>query len=162
MTLTYQFNICFVEKTDQKQIKYAECITYSNEYGNFLHESVGVVLSHYRYRGINDLRADINAIKQGKANHPDGYIITDEGTAGLLIQGDKTKILDLMHTHDGIIDGIKGPINFNISTPEVHQYVPTEFILQLLSEWYEFLIKNSTMHYVPQSWIKEEFIPNLE
>ena len=156
--LSYQFNVQFIKKND-KWSKDVYCVTYSSKHDVYLYSLVGSVISYFQIESLNDLKNHILNIENAKLNQESNYLITDEGgTVGLLFQGEKVKILDLIHTEDGIVDGMQGPINYNISTPLEYQFLDAAFVLKLLSEWCMFLSEQENLVLVPKSHIKAGFL----
>lgn len=66
--------------------------------------------------------------QSGSAYHGNEHV-------GLEIKTDFSRPFDNLGTDDGI----EGPLNWNIATPEHLQYIPTREILQLFDDWLDFL-----------------------
>jgi hypothetical protein len=124
----------------------------------YLYSLVGSVISYFQVNSVNELKKHIKNLEILKINQESNYLITDEGTAGLLFEGEKVKILDLIHTENGIIDGMQGPVSYDISTPIEYQFIDRTFVLKLLSEWCIFLSEQENMMLVPKSHIRAEFL----
>jgi hypothetical protein len=153
---SYQFNVQFIKKNNEWS-KSIVCRTYSVKSYIYLYVLVGDVISNFQIKEKEELIKHMENIENKKTNDESGYLITDEGCAGLLFQGEKVKLLDLMLPDDGIIDGIQGPINYNITTPIEYQFIDTNLITKLILEWLVFLSEQENMMFVPKSYIKAEF-----
>lgn len=149
----YQFMVQFSKKNNEWS-RHVRCRTYSSEHDMYLYSLVGSVISFFQVESLAVIQGHISNVQNGKLNHKAGYLVSDEGTAALLFQGEKTQILDLVHTENGIIDGIQGPVNYNLSTPVEYQFLDTSFVLALLSEWCVFLVEQANMVFVPKSMCK--------
>lgn len=146
MNFNYQFEVSFIYK-DKNWSKHLGCRTFANDPYNYLAGLIGLVLSNYS--NIIEVNNHIDNILLNKKNELDGYILTDlGGIGGILISNEKARVLDFIHTPDGIIDGIQGPINYNINTPEEDQVIEKTVLLDLMKEWRDFLILEESMEFV--------------
>ncbi len=158
----YRFDLNYNFNEQQKifNTKSLICSTFDHATGDNpfeLWKLPGFILNHDWYQNIKSINKKLEDIKSGTKNHKDGYILHDDLSSGLLIQGDKTKILDMFHTEDGIIDEMQGPINYNITTPEEYHYLPTDLIIKMLEEWLSFITEQEKMCFVLKEWIRDEF-----
>jgi hypothetical protein len=147
----YQFNVELI-KSGVYWSKNFQCVTWCPGV-NDLSRLVGLIVSSYT--DLSDLERHITALMNGLGNTPDGYTIQDDVYGALLIKGAQTHILDLFNDNDGV-NGVAGPVNYNITTPIEDQFIPTEMILAILKEWHDFLTEQKAMCYVPKAWVREE------
>lgn len=163
MNFNYQFVTQFIFKNNEYS-RNLLCITYSSDSANtlYLYQTVGNIISEFGLDRLSDLYFHLDKISQNYSNHELGYLFNDlSGVSALLFQGDKTKILDLIHTDSGVLDGIQGPINYNISTPVEYQFLNTDLVIKVFKEWIDFILLQNQMTYVPTNWIKDEYINKL-
>ena len=60
------------------------------------------------------------------------------------------------------IDGVKGPINYNITTPLEYQFLDTALIIKVFNEWIEFVKEQNKMAYVLTNWIDNRYVSQFQ
>jgi hypothetical protein len=163
MNFDYQFEVKFIFKNNSLS-RHIICNTYTGALNGdfYLHHLVGGIIDYYQFRRMDELDKRIDEIKQGKYANVDNYMFSDEGGVGaLLLIGERVRIIDLIHSDDGYIDGMKGSINYNITTPIEFQYFEIAFLLKLLEEWKKFIIEQNQMVYVPLGCVRDNYITSV-
>ncbi len=164
MEFNYQFVTQFIIK-DNEYYRNFSCITFSSGPSStlYLYQTIGSLISEFGFDRLNELRNHIYKISQNYSNHELGYLIQDKGgISALIVQGNKTQIFDLIHSDNGYIDGIKGPINYNRTTPLEYQFLDTDLILKVFNEWIEFVTEQNKMAYVPTDWVDNKYRSRLQ
>lgn len=164
MEFNYQFVTQFINK-DNEYYRNISCMTFSSGSSStlYLYQTIGSLISEFGFDRLNELRNHIYKISQNYSNHELGYLIQDKGgISALIVQGNKTQIFDLIHSDNGYIDGIKGPINYNRTTPLEYQFLDTDLILKVFNEWIEFVTEQNKMAYVPTDWVDNKYRSRLQ
>jgi len=84
-----------------------------------------------KYNSANLL---FSTIKLNVSKDKKAYFGSELGS-GIEFKPDFCKLIDTLGTDDGI----DGPLNWNIKTPEHLQFIPTIEIFQLFDDWLDFL-----------------------
>ncbi len=86
------------------------------------------------FQNIEFIRIIISEIEKVIENENSKYIISSEIVL-LEVKSEHTKVIDML----GDSEGVEAPLNWNISTLEQLQYIPTTEILKMFNDWKQFL-----------------------